>query len=50
MEVCPDVREKELVDKVTFPALTAGSSYCRIPDGSTNWQISTTPTEGSTNQ
>lgn len=39
-----------LVDKVTFPALTAGSSYCRIPDGSTNWQISTTPTEGSTNQ
>ncbi len=39
-----------IVDKVTFPALTSGSSYCRIPDGSTNWQTSTTPTEGTANQ
>jgi len=39
-----------LVDKVTFPALVANTSYARIPDGSTNLQISNNPTQGASNQ
>ncbi len=39
-----------LIDKVIFPALTAGTSYGRLPDGSTTWQTFTTPTEGTANQ
>ncbi|MFH0733224.1 MAG: lamin tail domain-containing protein [bacterium] len=39
-----------LIDSVVFPALVPGTSYGRLPDGSTNWQILTTPTKGTANQ
>jgi hypothetical protein len=38
-----------VVDDVTFPALAAGETYARVPDGSTTWKILTTYTKGATN-
>lgn len=37
------------IDQVSIPALTADTSYARIPDGSTNWQIVTKPTINASN-
>jgi hypothetical protein len=37
------------VDQVSIPPLAADTSYARIPDGSNNWQIMTTPTIASSN-
>lgn len=39
-----------VIDHVSVPTLAADTSYARIPDGSTNWQITTTPTIASSNQ
>jgi len=41
----------QVVDSVTFPDLSnnSGSSYGRIPDGSSTFEIFTTPTQGVTN-
>ncbi len=40
-----------IIDQIAFPAMpVATTSYCRIPDGSTTWQISTTITKGATNK
>ncbi|MCW5910972.1 MAG: lamin tail domain-containing protein [Cyclobacteriaceae bacterium] len=38
-----------LIDRVEFPALSAGQSYGRYPDGSSNLAISGTPTQGTSN-
>jgi hypothetical protein len=38
-----------LIDRVEFPAISAGQTYGRYPDGSANLAISGTPTEGVTN-
>lgn len=38
-----------LIDRVEFPAISAGQSYGRYPDGSSNLAISGTPTQGVTN-
>ncbi|MFH0733222.1 MAG: lamin tail domain-containing protein [bacterium] len=38
-----------LVDTVAFPALNSGESYGRNPDGSPNFEIFTTPTQGTSN-
>jgi hypothetical protein len=38
-----------VIDDVTFPALAAGETYARVPDGSTTWKILTSYTRGSTN-
>jgi hypothetical protein len=37
------------VDEVTLPTLAPDQSYARIPDGSTTWQITDTPTIDSSN-
>jgi hypothetical protein len=37
------------IDQVNIPALTSDASYARIPDGSTNWQITTNPTIDASN-
>lgn len=40
-----------IIDDVTFPAMPdTTTSYGRLPDGSTTWQILTTRTRGSSNQ
>jgi predicted extracellular nuclease len=40
-----------VIDNVAFPAMpVATSSYARIPDGSTTWQISNTITKGTSNK
>jgi hypothetical protein len=39
-----------VIDQVALPSLLSDTSYARIPDGSNNWQIATTPTIGSSNQ
>ncbi|HMR56554.1 MAG TPA: lamin tail domain-containing protein [Cyclobacteriaceae bacterium] len=39
----------KLIDRVEFPAISAGQSYGRYPDGSSNFAISGTPTRGATN-
>lgn len=41
--------EAKLVDKVTFPETTDGTSYGRFGDGSDNWKISGVLTEGTSN-
>jgi hypothetical protein len=41
--------EGVLIDQVTVPDLNAGQSYARLPDGGTNWQVTTTPTMGTSN-
>ncbi len=38
-----------VIDDVVFPALAAGETYARIPDGSTNWKIVTDYTKGRSN-
>lgn len=38
-----------LIDRIEFPAISAGQSYGRYPDGSTNLGISGTPTRGVSN-
>lgn len=38
-----------IIDQVVVPMLAPGESYARVPDGSTKWQISSTPTIGSSN-
>lgn len=37
------------VDEVTVPALAEDTSYARIPDGSSTWQITASPTIDATN-
>jgi hypothetical protein len=37
------------VDEVTVPALAQDTSYARIPDGSSTWQITASPTIDATN-
>ncbi len=37
------------VDEVTVPALAQDTSYARIPDGSSTWQITVSPTIDATN-
>jgi len=37
------------IDQVSVPGLSTDDSYARIPDGSTNWQISTNPTIDASN-
>ncbi|HKV59304.1 MAG TPA: hypothetical protein VJO32_13520, partial [Ktedonobacteraceae bacterium] len=37
------------IDQVSIPALSTDTSYARIPDGSTNWQITTNPTIDASN-
>ncbi len=40
-----------VIDSVEIPAMpVATTSYCRLPDGSTNWLISNTITKGAPNQ
>jgi hypothetical protein len=40
-----------VIDNQVIPAMpVTTTSYCRIPDGSTTWQISNTITKGATNQ
>ncbi len=39
-----------VIDQVSIPALATDTSYARIPDGSTNWQITTNPTIDTSNQ
>lgn len=38
-----------VADQITLPSLGQDQSYARVPDGSTKWQISSTPTIGTTN-
>jgi hypothetical protein len=38
-----------VIDQITTPSLPLDTSYARIPDGSDNWQITTTPTINSNN-
>ncbi len=38
-----------LIDQVSLPSLAVDTSYARIPDGSSNWQVMTTPTIASSN-
>ncbi len=38
-----------IIDLVSVPALAPDASYARIPDGSTNWQITTNPTIDASN-
>ncbi|MBX2893939.1 MAG: lamin tail domain-containing protein [Cyclobacteriaceae bacterium] len=38
-----------LIDRVEFPELSAGQSYGRYPDGTSNFAISGTPTKGALN-
>ncbi|MBP6979085.1 MAG: lamin tail domain-containing protein [Bacteroidales bacterium] len=38
-----------VIDDVTFPALEAGQSYGRYPDGAENWQMLYTVTKGTAN-
>ncbi|HPN38091.1 MAG TPA: lamin tail domain-containing protein [Melioribacteraceae bacterium] len=38
------------IESITFPGLATNTSYGRYPDGSTNWQILSTPTQGTPNQ
>ncbi len=40
---------KTLIDSVTIPALAANQTYCRIPDGTNSWSVSTITTPASTN-
>lgn len=37
------------IDQVSIPALAPDTSYARIPDGSSNWQITTNPTIDASN-
>jgi hypothetical protein len=39
----------EIIDNVTFPALTETQSYGRYPDGNSNWQILEVVTRGEAN-
>lgn len=39
----------EVIDNVTFPALTEDQSYGRFPDGTEDWQILNTVTKGAPN-
>lgn len=39
-----------VIDQVSTPTLPPDTSYARIPDGSNNWQITTIPTIGNSNQ
>jgi hypothetical protein len=34
----------KVIDQVNIPGLATDDSFARIPDGSSNWQITTTPT------
>ncbi|MCS6933764.1 MAG: hypothetical protein NZM35_01260 [Chitinophagales bacterium] len=38
------------IDSVRFGPIPEGESYGRVPDGSSNWQIISSPTPGATNQ
>ena len=38
-----------VIDQISVPSLATGTSYARIPDGSSNWQITTNPTIASSN-
>jgi len=38
-----------LIDQLSIPALAVDESYARIPDGSSNWQITTNPTIAASN-
>ena len=38
-----------VIDQVSIPALALNQSYARIPDGSTNWQITNSPTIDASN-
>jgi len=38
-----------VIDQISIPALAPDTSYARIPDGSANWQITTTPTIDASN-
>ena len=38
-----------VIDQVSVPSLATDTSYVRIPDGSTNWQTTLTPTPGNGN-
>lgn len=38
-----------IIDLVSTPALPADNTYARIPDGSTNWQITSNPTIDASN-
>ena len=38
-----------LVDSIEYPEMEDGSSYARIPDGSSNWSVCTEPTPGESN-
>lgn len=38
-----------LIDRIEFPEISAGQTYGRYPDGTTNLAISGTPTQGVTN-
>lgn len=39
----------DMVDSIEYPAMDDGSSYARIPDGSSSWTVCTTPTPGESN-
>jgi hypothetical protein len=39
-----------VIDDVTFTAMATTQSYSRIPNGSTNWQLTDTITRGASNQ
>ena len=40
-----------VIDDITFPAMSASEqSYCRIPDGSITWQLTSIITRGTTNK
>ena len=38
-----------LIDEITLPIMKSEESYARITDGATNWQKSSTPTKGKSN-
>lgn len=39
----------EVIDNIVFPAMEAGQTYGRYPDGNANWQILYFPTPGAAN-
>ncbi len=43
------IMSQTVIDQVSIPYLADDTSYARIPDGSSNWQVMTTPTIASSN-
>ena len=40
----------KVIDDVTFPAMDVTQTYSRVPDGSANWQLTSSMTRGATNK